>query len=121
MNRRDQSRISKWDPQPARWLIAILLGAFSLAVFVAGLGLAGYAGMQWLQTAHWQPLTVNGLLTSWPTTRDWVAHPHAWLGLHRIIMWVRSVPVFIIVMLLGGVLVVVSPPLTRPTTRQDSW
>ena len=109
------------DPQHSRRLIATLVGALSLAVFLTGIGLAGYAGVQWLQTAHWQPLTVNGVLTGWPTTRDWVAHPRAWLGLRRVIMWVRNVPMFVIVTLLGVVLLVVSPPLTRPTTRQDSW
>ena len=121
MNQRKQGRFSVWDPERSRRLIATLVGAFSLAVLLTGIGLAGYAGVRWLQTAHWQPLTVNGLLTAWPTTHDWVAHPRAWVGLHRVIMWVRNVPVFVIVTLLGGVLVAVSPPLTRPTTWQDSW
>jgi hypothetical protein len=121
MNQREQDRISMWDLQHARRLIAIVWRAFSLAVFLAGIGFAGYAGVQWLQTAHWQPLTVNGVVTSWPTTRDWVAHPRAWLGLHRVIMWVRSVPVFVIVTLLGGALLVLSPPLTRSPTWQDAW
>ena len=121
MNQRKQGRFFEWDPQRSRPLIATLPGALSLAVFLTGIGLAGYAGVQWLQTAHWQPLTVNGLLTGWPTTRDWVAHPRAWLGLHRVILWVRNVPVFVIVALLGGVLLVVSPPLTRSTGRQNFW
>lgn len=101
--------------------MATALSAFSLAVFLTGVAFVVYAGLQWLQTARWQPLTVNGALTSWPTTRDWVAHPRAWLGLHRLIMWVRSVPVFVIITLLGAALLVVSPPLTRSPTRHDAW
>jgi hypothetical protein len=119
MNLRKQDRFSTWDLQHARRLIAILFGGFSLAVFLAGIGLAAYAGVQWLQTAHWQPLTVNSALTNWPTTRDWVAHPRAWLGLHRVMMWVRSVPMFVIVTLLGGALLVLSPPMTRSSMRED--
>jgi hypothetical protein len=110
-----------WDLHRARRLLSILLATFSLAVFLTGIGLAAYAGVQWLQTAHWQPLTINGLLTSWPMTRDWVAHPRAWLGLHRVIMWVGSVPAFVIVTLLGGVLLALSPPLRRSRTWQDAW
>jgi hypothetical protein len=104
-------------PQQARRLIATLSISFSLAVFLMGIGLAGYAGLQWLQTAHWQPVTVSGALASWPTTHDWVAHPRAWLGLHRVIMWVQSVPLFVIVTLLGGVLLA----LCRPVRRSPTW
>jgi hypothetical protein len=121
MSQRKHGRFYVRYPERSRRLIPTLVGALSLAVLLTGIGLAGYAGVRWLQTAHWQPLTVNGLLTGWPATRDWVAHPRAWLGLHRVIMWVRSVPVFVIVMLLGGALVVLSPPLTQSSTWQDSW
>jgi hypothetical protein len=100
---------------------AVLWRAFSLAVFLSGMGLAAYAGVQWLQTAHWQPLTLNGVLTGWPATRDWVAHPRAWLGLHRVVTWLQRVPVFVIVMVLGGVLLAVSPPFARSPTWQDRW
>ncbi len=100
---------------------AVLWRAFGLGVFLSGVGLAAYAGVQWLQTAHWQPLTVNGLLTGWAATRDWVAHPRAWLGLHRVVMWLRSVPVFVIVTLLGGALLALSSPSTRSPTWRDSW
>jgi hypothetical protein len=97
----------------ARRLAAILLRVFSLAVFSAGIGLAGYAGVQWLQTAHWQPLTINGILDIWPTTHSWIAHPHSWLGLNRVVVWTRRVPVFLIVAPLGAALLVISEPLTR--------
>ena len=88
--------------QRARRLSGVLIRAFSFAVFLAGIGLAVYAGVQWLQTAHWQPLTVDGALASWPATRDWIAHPRSWLGLHRVVDWVVRVPVFLIVMVLGA-------------------
>ena len=103
----------------SRRLIATLFGVFSVAVFLTGIGLAVYACVQWLQTAHWQPLTVNDLLTRW--AREWVVHPRTWLGLHRIIMWVRSVPVFVVVTLLGGVLIVLAPPLRPSPTWQNAW
>jgi hypothetical protein len=105
----------------ARHASAVLWRALSLGVFLSGVGLAAYAGVQWLQTAHWQPLTVNGVLTAWPATREWVARPRTWLGLHRVITVLRSVPVFVLVMLLGGALLVLSSPFTRPPTWQDRW
>ena len=90
-----------------RW-IAILFRTFSLAVFSAGVALLVLAGVQWLQTAHWQPLTINQALAGWPTTRNWLEHPHAWLGLHRLVLKVVRVPVFLIVTLTGTALLVVS-------------
>ena len=119
-NRRGQGRFSTWDRQYVRRLFAIAFRAFSLSVLLTGIGFAAYAGVQWLQTAHWQPLTVTGALNSSPTTRDWVAHPRAWLGLHRVIMWVRNVPVYLIVTLVGAALVVASPPLMSPP-RSSRW
>jgi hypothetical protein len=104
----------------ARRLSAILLRVFSLAVFSAGLGFAGYAGVQWLQTAHWQPLTVNGALAIWPTTRNWIAHPYSWLGLHRVVVWTLHVPVFVLVSILGAALLIVTDSLTQhPSTEHD--
>jgi hypothetical protein len=91
----------------------ILWRVFGLVVLSAGLGLAGYAGVRWLQTAHWQPLTINGALAIWPTTRNWVAHPRSWVGLHRVVVWTLRVPVYLIVTLLGVALLIVSDPLTR--------
>jgi hypothetical protein len=99
--------------QHARRLSAILVRAFSLAVFLAGMVLAAYAVVQWLQTAHWQPLTINGALASWSTTRNWLAHPSSWLGLHRVVVWAMRTPIFLIVTLLGVALLTVSDPLTR--------
>ena len=92
-----------------RW-IAIAIRALSLAVFVIGIGLAAYAGVQWMQTAHWQPLTVEGALSSWPTTRTWVAHPRSWLGLHKVVARTLHVPVFVIVALVGGSVLFISAP-----------
>jgi hypothetical protein len=100
---------------------AVLWRAFSVAVFMTGIGLAGYACVQWLQTAHWQPLTVNGMFTSWPMTRNWIAHPQSWLGLHRVVTWALRVPMFIIVMVLGVAMLVLGPPLTREPTDQGFW
>ena len=89
-------------------LSARLLRAFSLVVLLIGIGFAVWAGVQWLQTARWQPLTVNGALATWPTTREWIAHPRSWLGLHRVVAWFVRVPVFVIVTLLGGALLLIS-------------
>jgi hypothetical protein len=89
--------------------LVIAVRTLSVAVFVSGIGLAAYAGIQWMQTAHWQPLTVNGLLASWPATRSWVAHPRSWLGLHQLIVPILRVPLFIIVTLSGGALLIVRP------------
>jgi hypothetical protein len=97
----------------ARQLCARLWRALSVAVFLLGLGFAAYAGVQWLETAHWQPLTIDGALASWPTTRDWIAHPHSWLGLHRIVVRMVHVPVFLVVTLLGGALLLIGSPPTR--------
>jgi hypothetical protein len=94
--------------QHVRRLSAMLWRVLSLAVVSAGVGLTVYAGVQWLQTAHWQPLTINGVLASWPTTREWIAHPHSWVGLHRVVVWVLRVPVYLIVTLLGVTLLIVS-------------
>jgi ABC-type cobalamin transport system permease subunit len=102
-----------------RRLSAILVRASGLVVFLAGTVLAAYAGVQWLQTAHWQPLTINGALASSPMTRDWIAHPHSWLGLHQVVVWTLRVPVFLIVTLLGVALLVLSDPLTRHPSRHD--
>ena len=96
--------------QHGRRLSAILWRVFSLAVVSAGIGLVVYAGVQWLQTAHWQPLTINGVLAASPTTREWIAHPRSWVGLHRVVVWVLRVPVYLIVTLLGVALLVVSDP-----------
>ena len=104
-----------------RTAAAVLWRAFGLGVFLSGAGLAIYAVVQWLQTAHWQPLTINGLLTGWTGTRDWVFHPRTWLGLHRVIMSARTVPVFVIVMLLGGALLVFSTPRRPLPTWRDPW
>src|SRR4029079_11239469 len=92
---------------------AILWRIFGLVVLSAGVGLAAYAGVKWLQTAHWQPLTINGALASWPATRNWVAHPRSWVGLHRVVVWTLRVPVYLIVSVLGVALLIVSDPLTR--------
>ena len=105
--------------QQWRRLSAILIRAVSLAVFVAGIGMAAYAGVQWMQTAHWQPLTVDGALARWPTTRTWLAHPNSWYGLHRIVVWTLRVPVFLIVTLLGtAMLIVTAADATRST---NAW
>jgi hypothetical protein len=90
-----------------------LVRAFSFAVFLAGMVLAAYAVVQWLQIGHWQPLTINGALASWTMTRNWLAHPYSWLGLHRVVVWTLRVPVFLIVTMLGAALLIVSDPLTR--------
>ena len=105
--------------QRPRRLSAIVLRVFSLAVLLAGVGFAGYEAVQWLQTARWQPLTVNGALASWPATREWAAHPQSWLGLHRVVSWFLRVPVFIIVTLVGLAMVLISnpPPVDRVETR----
>jgi len=105
--------------QYTRRLSSFALRAISLAVLVAGIGLTLYACVQWLQTAHWQPLTVNGALASWPTTREWVAHPRSWLGLHSVVVWVLRVPLFVIVTALGVALYLVTapPPLDRVETQ----
>ena len=88
----------------------MLLRAVSLAIFLVGVGFALWAAIQWLQTAKWQPLTVNGALASWPPTREWLAHPRSWLGLHRVLAWLLRVPVFVIGLLLGGVLLLSTAP-----------
>jgi hypothetical protein len=88
---------------------SLVFRALSWAVFLIGLGLAAYAGVQWLQTAHWQPLTVDRALTGWSATHDWMAHPHSWYGLHEIIAWVLHVPLFVIVTLVGGAMIIICP------------
>jgi hypothetical protein len=107
--------------QHVRRLSAILWRVFSVAVVSAGIGLAGYAGVQWLQTAHWQPLTISGALATWPTTRDWIAHPRSWVGLHRVVVWALRVPVYLIVTLLGVALLIVSDPLTRHSSTGNKF
>jgi hypothetical protein len=120
MNQHKQDQFRVRVLQHARRLSAMLVRAFSLAVFVGGMVLAAYAGIQWLQTARWQPLTVNGVLASWPTTRNWTAHPQSWLGLHRVVVPTLRVPVFLIVTLLGVALLIISDPVKRhPSTGHD--
>jgi hypothetical protein len=89
-------------------------------VFLLGVGFAAYAGIQWLQTARWQPLTLEAALASWPATRDWIAHPHSWLGLHRIVARLVRLPVFLVVTLVGGALLIISAPLApQRSTKRD--
>jgi hypothetical protein len=105
-----------------RRLSSLALRAISLAVLLVGIGLTVYACVQWLQTAHWQPLTVDGALTSWPQTREWVAHPRSWLGLHRVVVWVLRVPVFVVVTVLGLALSLVSaPPRLDSAESRATW
>ena len=98
------------------------LRALSLAVLVVGIGFATLACIQWLQTAHWQPLTVQGALAKWPTTREWTVHPRSWLGLHRIVAWTLRIPVFVVVTLVGVALVIfgAQTPESGPTAH-SSW
>ena len=108
----------------ARRLSAVLLRGCSLAWFAAGILFALYACVQWLQTAHWQPLTVNGALDAWPTTREWIAHPRSWLGLHRVVTWTLRIPIFLLAALVGIVLLVISDSLAEPRLRdrdRDYW
>jgi hypothetical protein len=90
-----------------------------VAVVLVGIGFAVYAGVQWLQTARWQPLTVSGALASWPTTREWIAQPDSWLGLHRLVTWILRVPVFGIVTLVGVALVMLSG--RARLDRDNAW
>jgi len=99
------SGISLWRAR--RWT-ATAFRYISLAVSVVGFGLLAYAGVQWLQSAHWHPLTVAGALDFWPTTRAWVAHPQAWHGLHRVVSYLLRVPLYIIVAGFGVVMLVFS-------------
>jgi hypothetical protein len=96
-----------------RRLSKIAWRAFGVIVLSAGLGLAAYAGVEWLQTARWQPLTINGALAASPTTRNWVDHPRSWVGLHRVVVPTLRVPVYLIVTLVGVALLIFSDPLTR--------
>lgn len=99
---------------------AILAYLVSLAVLLTGIGFAGYAALEWLRTARWQPLTINGVLAGWPETREWVAHPRSWLGLHRVVTWILRVPVFVMAMLVGGLLLALStPPMERISGRRQ--
>jgi hypothetical protein len=91
-----------------RWC-AVLFRGLSFGVLLVGIGLIAYAGVQWLQTGRWHPLTVDGALASWSTTSNWVAHPHSWYGLHRIVVWVLRVPLFVIVTFLGCAMIIISP------------
>jgi hypothetical protein len=97
------ARLQRWS--------AVLARAVSLAVLLVGIGFAAYAGVQWLQTAHWQPLTVNGALASSPGTREWIGHPRSWLGLHRVVSWFLRVPIFLLVTALGIALVMLTAPV----------
>jgi hypothetical protein len=92
----------------ARRLGIILFRTLSLAVFSCGVALAAWAGVQWLQTAHWQPLTINQALASWPTTRNWLNHPQTWLGLHRLVLKALRVPVFLPLTLVGTGLLIIA-------------
>jgi hypothetical protein len=108
--------------QHAKRLSAIVLRAFSIGVLLAGIAFAAYAGVQWLQTARWQPLTVNGALASWPVTREWIAHPQSWLGLHRVVIWFLRVPVFVVVTLLGLAMVfITNPPPVDTIENRPTW
>jgi len=108
------------------WSVAAIR-AIGFATFLAGVGLVVLAAVRWLQTAHWAPLTVNGLLDHWPSTRSWVDHPRSWQGLHRLVSWTLRVPLFIIVTLLGAaIFLIASPRSARPRTsrrgeRHEKW
>jgi len=108
--------------QSTRRLSSLALRAISLAVLMVGIGLTVYACVEWLQTARWQPLNVNGALASWPTTREWLAHPRSWLGLHRVVVWVLRVPLFVMVTALGVALSLVTAPPSRDSAEsQITW
>ena len=94
--------------QHARRVMKTLVRVAGLAVFLAGVGFVAYAGVQWLQTAQWHPLTVGGTLDSWLTTRNWIAHPQSWRGLHRIVVWAIRVPVYAIGMVFGAVILLIT-------------
>jgi hypothetical protein len=100
-----------------------MLRVFSFAVLMTGVGFAAYDGVQWLQTAQWQPVTINGVLAGWPAARSWIAHPHAWLGLHRVVVWTLRLPVFLVVTLLGVALLIMTTPVTPPhlSSERDYW
>ncbi len=115
-----QRRFAVRPPRDLRRALALAWRGFSVFVVVVGVGFAGYACVQWLETARWQPLTVNRALSSWPATREWAAHPHAWLGLHRIVMWVRSVPIFLLTTAIGVVFILLGAPSPR-ARRYDDW
>ena len=100
MSEKSLERARRWTAAGFRFL--------SVAVLLVGLGLVAYAGVQWLQTEHWHPLTVSGVLDTWPTTRAWVAHPQSWQGLHRIVRYVLRVPLYLIVTGLGLVMLIFS-------------
>lgn len=94
--------------QRARHWTAVGFRLLSVAVLLVGLGLLVYAGIQWLQTARWHPLTVSGALEVWPTTRAWVAHPQSWQGLHRVVTYILRVPLYLIVTGMGLVMLIFS-------------
>ena len=106
---RDAAAAAELAPHAAAGL-QVLITTSELAVGENrfAFGLLAYASAQWLQSAHWQPLTVAGTLDFWPTTRAWVAHPQAWHGLHRVVSYLLRVPLYIIVAGVGVVMLVFS-------------
>ena len=98
----------------------IVWRTFALLVLLAGFGFTVTAAIGWLQTAHWNPLTVGEGLSSLPTVREWIAHPKSWIGLHRIVSWVLRVPVYLLITLVGVALTVMSAP-EQPKQIWQPW
>jgi ABC-type cobalamin transport system permease subunit len=94
--------------QHARRWIKTLVRVAGLAVFLAGAGLVAYAGVQWLQTEQWHPFTIGSTLASWPATRNWIAHPQSWRGLHRLVVWAVRVPLYAIGLVFGAALLFIT-------------
>jgi hypothetical protein len=72
---------------------ARLLG---LVMFVAGIMLACYVGLRWLQTGRVEATLIEDVvLAKLPDdAQAWVAHPRSWYGLHRFALWILRIPLF---------------------------
>lgn len=77
--------------------------AFAAAgAFLVSLALLGYECLRWLQTGTWDPLRSWHLATV--IDQNWLINPTSWLGVHKILIWVFSSPMFLIYPALGWII-----------------
>jgi hypothetical protein len=85
---------------------ARLLG---VVMFVTGVVLGCYVGLHWLQTGRVEATLIEDVVVAKlpDDIRSWVAYPRSWYGLHRFVMWVLRIPLFVSVAF-GGFLVLLA-------------
>lgn len=86
------------------------------ALFLTGVAVGCYSGLQWLQTGRADPTLIQDVVTSRlpDGVQGWIAGPRSWYGLHRLALWVLRIPLFASVAFTGFLILLAGTASRRP-------